>query len=52
LDSDIYPTTATKEEGKINLLSFLICGHKYEKIKNLFIFEKVQKKFEPIQKEL
>jgi hypothetical protein len=34
------------------MLSYLICGHKYEKIKNLFIFLKVQKKFEPIQKDL
>ncbi len=37
-------TTATKEEGNINLLSYLfLCSHKYHKIVNYFTLEQVKK---------
>ena len=53
LDSNFYPSRildlgssiqhpTTKEEGE---LSFLFCGGKFLKIKNYFVFEKVQKFF-------
>jgi hypothetical protein len=43
------PTTETKEEGE-KVLSYLFCSHKYKKIVNYFISEKVKKKIEIITK--
>jgi hypothetical protein len=48
------PTTASKEEGKTNLLSFRFCtgSQKYHKIGNYFIFEEEVKKISrPFHKE-
>jgi hypothetical protein len=48
-DPDFYPSripgpkTATKERGEENLLAYLFCSHKFNKIENYFIFEMLKK---------
>jgi hypothetical protein len=56
-DPDLYPSRILnqqqqKRRKKEIWCLTLFCSHKLHKIKNYFIFEQAQKKFEPIDKEL
>jgi hypothetical protein len=47
------PTTATKEEGEKICCPTFFCSHKYQKMKNYFIYEQgLRKELEPIHNEL
>jgi hypothetical protein len=39
------------EQNNFYGLPIFFCNHKFHKIENYFIFEKVHKEFEPIEKE-
>ncbi len=57
LDPDLYPSGSRiqkqqQKRGGKNLLSYLLCNHKFHKIENYFILKCRRKKFGPVFKEL
>ncbi len=49
---DLRSNNCNKRGGRKNLLSCLLCNHKFHKVVNYFILNMYRKKFEPIDKEL